>query len=173
MEGRGLFPSVPADKILYSSDLEDEWRRNSHSFTIPHCRKTKYRHKITPQRKPCSFYLEGSCRRSDCKFSHDLGNITCRFWQEGSCFKGETCPFLHGYSGSDGFRRECRHRKSNYVLESEADFPSLSTSVPQDFEKESPRDIPCKGSRRKKRRGKVPHGVTISSSWPQQKANKR
>lgn len=66
-------------------------------------------------KRPCSFFVEGECRRHDCKFSHDLGSITCRFWLESSCFKGivftavhpfendnfalptgEECPFLHG-----------------------------------------------------------------------------
>ena len=47
--------------------------------------------------KPCSFYLEGCCHRSDCKFSHDICTITCHFWEEGQCFKGDLCPFLHGY----------------------------------------------------------------------------
>ena len=47
--------------------------------------------------KPCSFFLEGCCYRSDCKFSHDICTITCHFWEEGQCFKGDLCPFLHGY----------------------------------------------------------------------------
>ena len=50
-----------------------------------------------PNMKPCSFFMEGNCRRSDCKFAHDMAKITCRFWEEGACFKGPTCPFLHGY----------------------------------------------------------------------------
>lgn len=48
-------------------------------------------------KRPCSFFLEGHCRRADCKFSHNISSITCRFWEERSCFKGITCPFLHGY----------------------------------------------------------------------------
>lgn len=52
-------------------------------------------------RKPCSFFMSGSCHKSDCKFSHDLKSITCRFWREGiegrgdGCFKGDSCLFLH------------------------------------------------------------------------------
>ncbi|XP_067129431.1 uncharacterized protein PF3D7_1120600-like [Centruroides vittatus] len=173
LESGSMFPLVPADKVLYSSDLEDEWRRSSRSFSTPHNRKIKNRHKIISQKKPCSFYLEGSCRRSDCKYSHDLSKITCRFWEEGSCFKGITCPFLHGYSSEGSFRHEeCRHRKCNYTLDSETDFPSLSTSAPQDTEREISKDISSKCIRRKRRRGKVQHGLPISSSWPQQKGNK-
>ena len=41
-------------------------------------------------KRPCSFFVEGECRRHDCKFSHDLGSITCRFWLESACFKGIT-----------------------------------------------------------------------------------
>ena len=40
------------------------------------------------RRRPCSFFVEGECLRPDCKFSHDLATITCRFWIESSCFKG-------------------------------------------------------------------------------------
>lgn len=47
--------------------------------------------------KPCSYFLEGSCRRANCRFAHDLSLITCRFWEAGACFKGDLCPFLHGY----------------------------------------------------------------------------
>jgi len=45
-------------------------------------------------KRPCSFFVEGECRRPDCKFSHDLGSITCRFWIESSCFKGKFDLFL-------------------------------------------------------------------------------
>ena len=44
-------------------------------------------------KRPCSFFVEGECRRPDCKFSHDLGTITCRFWIESSCFKGKLSKF--------------------------------------------------------------------------------
>lgn len=59
--------------------------------------KLKGRRPFHPN-KPCSFYMEGSCYRSDCKYSHDLSTITCHFWKEGQCFKGDLCPFLHGYN---------------------------------------------------------------------------
>jgi hypothetical protein len=45
--------------------------------------------------KPCSFFLEGNCHRSDCKFAHDLSTIPCKFWAEQNCFKGLYCPFMH------------------------------------------------------------------------------
>ena len=48
---------------------------------------------------PCSFFVDGKCCRPDCKFSHDLGSITFKFWMESSCFKGiynlELCDFLN------------------------------------------------------------------------------
>lgn len=51
-------------------------------------------------KRPCSFFVEGECRRPDCKFSHDLGSITCRFWIESSCFKGKLpgVPFFFFWS---------------------------------------------------------------------------
>ncbi|OQR76174.1 hypothetical protein BIW11_07951 [Tropilaelaps mercedesae] len=62
------------------------------------CIQDLQRRRQRGQRKPCTFYMEGNCRRTDCKFSHELAAITCRFWEEGSCFKGLACPFLHGYA---------------------------------------------------------------------------
>lgn len=45
-------------------------------------------------KRPCSFFVEGECRRHDCKFSHDLGSIPCRFWLESACFKGTSSKSL-------------------------------------------------------------------------------
>lgn len=169
------FPAVPADKILYSSDLENEWRKTSQSFRIqaPH-KRAKY--KYPPQKRPCSFYLEGNCRRSDCRFSHDLSTITCRFWEENTCFKGETCPFLHGYNCDMGFSERNNTPDCKYTLESEADFPSLSASkngIPP--QKSNPQEISVeKGNRPKRKKGKSQSSwnpkkatqLAVSSSWP-------
>lgn len=92
--------------------------------------------------KPCVFFLEGNCRRSDCKYSHDLSNITCKYWIEGFCFKGELCPFLHSFTPlSDsqdpdqldedvlkGYAR--KELNPTFAIESEADFPSLPLDAP-------------------------------------------
>lgn len=91
--------------------------------------------------KPCVFFLEGNCRRIDCKYSHDLSNITCKYWIEGFCFKGELCPFLHGYTPNDpqdsGLLDEDAIKSLSkkkfyptFVIESEADFPSLPLDAP-------------------------------------------
>ncbi|TNN12055.1 hypothetical protein EWB00_004125 [Schistosoma japonicum] len=52
---------------------------------------------IAKWRRACSFYLRGHCIKEDCEFAHDLTKVTCKFWEMGECFKGSTCPFLHGY----------------------------------------------------------------------------
>ncbi|CAL8108908.1 unnamed protein product [Calicophoron daubneyi] len=52
---------------------------------------------IAKWRRACSFYLRGHCKKEDCEFAHDLTKVTCKFWELGECFKGPTCPFLHGY----------------------------------------------------------------------------
>merc|ERR1711962_369020 len=98
---------------------------------------------LPPSRRPCSFFMEGNCRRTDCKFSHDLASITCRFWEEGSCLKGITCPFLHGYplrrrrNKSEGAAAAVSHADierveklgSSFEINSEMDFPSLGSSA--------------------------------------------
>lgn len=91
--------------------------------------------------KPCVFFLEGNCRRSDCKYSHDLSNITCKYWIEGFCFKGEMCPFLHSYTSQNdshdsglfdenGLKAFKTDLNPTFVIESEADFPSLPLDAP-------------------------------------------
>ncbi|WFD28022.1 hypothetical protein MNAN1_003030 [Malassezia nana] len=44
----------------------------------------------------CRFFLAGECRRSDCRFSHDLNRALCRFWLRGQCLN-DPCGFLHDY----------------------------------------------------------------------------
>ncbi|KAI1303073.1 Uncharacterized protein HDE_02464 [Halotydeus destructor] len=96
--------------------------------------------------KPCSFFLEGNCRRSDCKFSHDLRRITCKFWEEGSCFKGESCPFLHGYDLEFGFG-DVSKKKPSFTINSEQDFPSLAVNEFPELGSNS--EVSVKGKREK------------------------
>ncbi|PWN48151.1 hypothetical protein IE53DRAFT_210622 [Violaceomyces palustris] len=44
----------------------------------------------------CRYFLSGECKRSDCKFSHDLGRAVCRYWLKGQCAHNP-CNFLHDY----------------------------------------------------------------------------
>ena len=44
----------------------------------------------------CRYFLGGECRRSDCRFSHDLNKALCRFWLRGQCLN-DPCAFLHDY----------------------------------------------------------------------------
>ncbi|UTT90723.1 hypothetical protein NDA17_006875 [Ustilago hordei] len=45
----------------------------------------------------CRYYLAGECRRSDCRFSHDLDSrAVCRYWLKGHCAHNP-CNFLHDY----------------------------------------------------------------------------
>lgn len=44
----------------------------------------------------CRYFLAGECRRSDCRFSHDLNKALCRFWLRGQCLN-EPCSFLHDF----------------------------------------------------------------------------
>ncbi|KAL7469529.1 hypothetical protein ACHAXS_009784 [Conticribra weissflogii] len=56
------------------------------------------------RRRPriCRHELHGTCYRSDCPYSHELGGVTCLFWLRGRCRggnkKGDSpCRFLHGF----------------------------------------------------------------------------
>ncbi|XP_071090960.1 uncharacterized protein [Haliotis cracherodii] len=96
-EVSGLMP-IP-HQAVYSSDLEKQWLEKK-ALSGRNAKRKSQKLKLrrdSIKRKPCSFFLEGNCRRSDCRFSHDLSSITCRFWEEGLCFKGSLCPFYHGY----------------------------------------------------------------------------
>ncbi|KAK3595848.1 hypothetical protein CHS0354_014672 [Potamilus streckersoni] len=115
--GDGTLVPMPGE-ALYSSELEREWLNRDDQSR--HLKKSRF------QRKPCSYFLEGICRRSDCKFAHDIANITCRFWEDGECFKGPLCPFLHGYpSDSDPVSEEGDLEKFELCLE---EFPEIQKS---------------------------------------------
>ncbi|PKI84193.1 hypothetical protein MVES1_002339 [Malassezia vespertilionis] len=44
----------------------------------------------------CRYFLAGECRRSDCRFSHDLNKALCRFWLREQCLN-DPCLFLHDF----------------------------------------------------------------------------
>ncbi|KAL4232337.1 hypothetical protein ACF0H5_009908 [Mactra antiquata] len=123
----GRYDLMPMpDEAVTLTELEKEWLDTSvQSMWSVH-------KPSSAQRKPCSFYLEGNCRRSDCKFAHDISNITCRFWEEGGCFKGPLCPFLHGYpkvtSSVEVTPSPIELDKEKFDLNTE-EFPELSLSV--------------------------------------------
>ncbi|XP_062567514.1 uncharacterized protein LOC134229745 isoform X1 [Saccostrea cucullata] len=117
-----LFMPMPVAAV-YSCELEHAWMNNMEvECLFPQSLNGK------GKKKPCTFFLEGNCRRTDCKFAHDLSHITCRFWEEGDCFKGELCPFLHGYSP---YARKSNHHASErrdlkpFKYQAE-DFPNLT-----------------------------------------------
>lgn len=137
----GSLPDLPSGHptaIRFSSELEEEWKRSGIPYKVQLPRKPRPGRWLPPSRRPCTFFMEGSCRRSDCKFSHDLASITCRFWEEGSCLKGITCPFLHGYplrrrrNKSEGAAysegEKLDHHSSSFEIDSEMDFPTLGSS---------------------------------------------
>ncbi|KAJ3110050.1 hypothetical protein HDU96_006940 [Phlyctochytrium bullatum] len=50
-----------------------------------------------PTGKPvCRHFMQGSCYRADCWFSHDLDTTLCKFWLRGFCSRGTNCAFSHG-----------------------------------------------------------------------------
>ncbi|RWS30326.1 uncharacterized protein B4U80_13625 [Leptotrombidium deliense] len=115
-------------------NLEKEWQKEENDSVTSQQRKVM---DDCNGKRPCTFFMEGNCRRSDCKFSHDLRSITCKFWEEGCCFKGFLCPFLHGYPSVDSKNRKSNVGNPKYMIESEADFPSLSTGNSEAYLSES------------------------------------
>jgi len=80
---------------LLPTDAEEDWKHNERPLNAMAIQKDRKRRHSASQRA-CSYYLEGSCRRPHCRFSHDLATVPCRFWADSSCLKGIACPFLHG-----------------------------------------------------------------------------
>lgn len=112
-----------------SNVISDDWMASD--FEQPFRLQMKSRHNEAQKRKrkPCSFFIEGNCKRSDCKYSHDISNITCKYWEEGFCFKAHLCPFLHGYVTDPDLESDntsALTSKTSYTIESESDFPSLA-----------------------------------------------
>jgi len=126
------YESVAEDdaSVYYAQHLEEEWNSGQVATDSVHAdSQPRLEHAGFAYQRPCSFFLEGNCRRSDCKFSHDLRRITCKFWEESSCFKGDLCPFLHGYD--ETIPNESRTKKKpSFTIESEMDFPSLAGDEP-------------------------------------------
>lgn len=125
------FLYMQGERQQFSSEDDEIANLNATRWPAGFMRR-RMKHKCPSFKRPCAFYMEGHCSRPNCKYSHHLSSITCRFWQDGSCFKGPTCPFLHGYAEE---QKSDRHHSSNkrepehnYSLDSEADFPSLSAS---------------------------------------------
>lgn len=133
-----MFMPMPSQAV-FSTDLEEEWLKGNHekAVTSQTCMKGS-----GSKKKPCSFFMEGVCRRTDCKFAHDVSNITCRFWAEGECFKAEMCPFLHGYFPKIKDEASARNpRSSKFEFQAE-DFPDLK-KVLKDGESKS-KTLPTK-----------------------------
>ncbi|CAG2224518.1 unnamed protein product [Mytilus edulis] len=122
---------MPMPRVaVYSCELEKEWLDKE--SPNPNGKSSKFAK--CSGRKPCTFFMEGSCKRSDCKFSHDLSNITCRFWSEGDCFKGDLCPFLHSYYVSD-IPVDIKENVDDYFEFQEDEFPQLSNQMKRQKQK--------------------------------------
>ncbi|XP_064631441.1 uncharacterized protein LOC135489819 [Lineus longissimus] len=122
-------------RAFYSSELEEVWMRTPDFSDSWYSRRKRRSRSGSISNKPCSFYMEGNCRRADCRFSHDLSSITCRFWERGECFKGVTCPFMHAYNSSE---KKSSTKPESLTLENkEQDFPKLSQESKSDDEKSS------------------------------------
>ena len=112
-------------------------------------------------RKPCVYMLnEGRCMRSDCRFAHDLHNITCKYWLEGECLKGESCEFLHD------FPKLCSDSldKSSYSIGKSLPNNEIDTTkiVENDFNLNN-LDFPELGLGAKVKSNKQPAAITVNN----------
>ncbi|KAI9293228.1 hypothetical protein K502DRAFT_325424 [Neoconidiobolus thromboides FSU 785] len=73
--------------------IDQEFKPKSTAPTIP----TDTTQPDTTIKKPqvCRHFIEGSCFRKDCWFSHSLDSTVCKFWLKGFCANGDSCHFLH------------------------------------------------------------------------------
>lgn len=166
-QGNGCAPAfavpIPRHALRLEEVEEEMFQSSAHgghrSRRKPHkgSSKAKQPRGGSHSKKPCSFYLEGQCYRADCKYSHDMATITCCFWQAGECFKGDLCPFLHGYAGNDerGDMRALAELVPPVVELSSEDFPKLS-AVAQDVSDHS--TISQKNVKKSGVRSQVPRG---------------
>ncbi|VEL21472.1 unnamed protein product [Protopolystoma xenopodis] len=95
----GCWPA-PSSTGRSLGDSPDRQLHTPHSVSPVGCSNSAgsvTRPPLAKWRRACSFYLRGHCKKEDCEFAHDLSKVTCKFWEAGECFKGDTCPFLHGY----------------------------------------------------------------------------
>ena len=83
---------------------------------------------------------EGRCMRADCRFAHDLKQITCKYWIDGECLKGENCEFLHelieetppqaaSSKAAKKAQKALAAKKKDFKLDTE-EFPALGGAPP-------------------------------------------
>lgn len=77
----------------------------------------------------CRYYLhDGKCLRADCRFSHDINVLICKFWLRGSCLAGDACIFRHELpveEDNDDIQNDINNDWSN-----PDNFPALASSMP-------------------------------------------
>jgi hypothetical protein len=78
----------------------------------------------------CRHELRGTCYRSDCPYSHDLGGVTCLFWLRGRC-RGENCRFMHGFAETllDGISEEYLNEKREQDAKKEREKEEESKKI--------------------------------------------
>lgn len=81
-------------------------------------------------RTVCRHFMAGSCRRSDCWFSHDLNRTVCKYWLNGNCLAGSNCVFSHDPSTivSELDLKTRKPKEQTAALSDEKSFPSLGSA---------------------------------------------
>lgn len=91
----------------------------------------------------CRHYLAGSCKRSDCQFSHEVSGMACRYWSSATgCGSGAACPFLHALPGSTTDVRLLEHELEEQLRKIDnADEALKLLQVNGDLEKKVDRPV--------------------------------
>ena len=108
---------IEAARFDSSSDSRNN---NANSYSGPSNRRSRI----------CRHELRGTCYRSDCPYSHDLGGVTCLFWLRGRC-RGENCRFMHGFAETllDGISEEYLNEKREQDAKKEREKEEESKKI--------------------------------------------
>jgi hypothetical protein len=85
---------------------------------------------------PCRHFLAGGCYRRDCRFTHDVSRMACRFLAAGLCLQGSECPFMH--------EQDTRPLIATLQwLRAEASSQACEQALPVEFATPAPCELPA------------------------------
>ncbi|KAF8464076.1 hypothetical protein BDZ91DRAFT_730685 [Kalaharituber pfeilii] len=103
---RNLISSTTADKILNLTGSSPYHPDQQPKFAFNDFLRKEYRFGLDPNRKVCTFFVQGHCPLDNaCPDKHTASltfnkapSLVCKHWLRSLCKKGEQCEFLHEYN---------------------------------------------------------------------------